>query len=448
MKTGLRILGLAAVILGLAACGTLEDTVETIIGSDEDEVILEGERIPIMLLDRGVQADAALADLTVLLPAPRVNEAWPQAGGEPSHAMHHLSLAVDPVEVWDVDIGDGSGGEQRLMVSPIVAGGRIFTMDAEATLSAFDAQSGNLIWEIEILPEEEEDGDLGGGIAYADGKIFATTGGGQAIAFEASTGAEIWRKDLKGPVRAAPTVYAGRVFVITVDSQLQALDARDGREIWNHAGIAELASILGYASPAAEGNTLIATYPSGEVFAFRIDSGRSIWSDALISLRRVDAISSLPTIRGQPVIYDNQVYVLSHSGRMVAIDLRTGSRAWEQDLGGIQTPWVAGDFIYVMTNNNELVCIARRNGGIRWVRPLPVFDDPEDLEDPILWSGPVLASDRLIVAGDHGIVAAFSPYDGELLGTAEFSDDVSIAPIVANNTLYFLTDDAELVAYR
>ncbi|MCP4330039.1 MAG: PQQ-binding-like beta-propeller repeat protein [Alphaproteobacteria bacterium] len=432
--------------LGLAVTGCVD--FQDLLGTGDDDEPLVGERIPVMVLDTKIQQDRSLADLDVQIPPPVKNVSWAQAGGVPSHAMHHLASSELPQREWEVSIGEGTGGEDRLMAAPIIGDGRIYTIDSEAMVAAFDATTGAEIWSVEVLPEEEEEGNLGGGIAFDQGRLYVTTGAAESIALDAATGGEIWRVRMRGPIRAAPTVYAGRVFAVTIDSQLQALDATDGREMWSHAGITELASILGYASPAADGNTLIAVYPSGEIFAFRIDTGRTVWNDALVSLRRVDAISSLSTIRGQPVIYDNQVYVIGHSGRMVAIDLRTGGRVWEQDFGGIETPWVAGDFIFVLTNNAELVAIARRNGGIRWVRPLPLYDDPEDRTGPIMWSGPVLAGDRLIVAGNNEIMAAFSPYTAELLGTVELDDGVAMSPVVADGTIYFLTEDAELIAYR
>jgi len=432
--------------LVLSSCDTVNDLL--FLGRDDEDSILQGQRIPIMLTESGVAADEALADLDILLPPPRPNEEWPQAGGTPSHAVHHVALGDAPVPVWDADIGDGTGGRQILIAQPVVGGGRVFTIDSEGLVSAFTADTGDFVWEFEVLPEDEEEGELAGGLAYDEGRLYVTTGAAETVVLDAGTGEPIWRQRMKGPIRAAPTVYAGRVFVVTIGSQLQVLDARDGRELWAHEGIAELASILGYASPAAVGNTAIVVYPSGEIYAFRIDTGRELWNDSLIALRRVDAISSLSTIRGQPVIYDNQVYVIGHSGRMAAIDLRTGSRVWEHDFGGINTPWVAGDFIYVLTNDAELVAIARRNGGIKWVRRLPLYNDLEDREDPILWSGPVLAGDRLIVAGNNGIIASFSPYSNELIGTVDFDDDVSMPPVIANQTVYFVSDDGDLVAYR
>ena len=43
---------------------------------------------------------------------------------------------------------------------------------------------------------------------------------------------------------------------------------------------------------------------------------------------------------------------------------------------------------------------------------------------------------------------AISPYNGEILGKEELSDGVTIAPVVANETLLFITKNGDLVAYR
>ena len=104
-----------------------------------------------------------------------------------------------------------------------------------------------------------------------------------------------------------------------------------------------------------------------------------------------------------------RVIAISHGGLMAAIDLRSGRRLWQKDIGGLQSPWVAGDYIYVITNDAEIACVSRQDGRIQWVRALPRYEDPENQEDPIIWTGPLLASDRLIIAGSHGMAMAISP---------------------------------------
>ena len=191
-------------------------------------------------------------------------------------------------------------------------------------------------------------------------------------------------------MRAAPTVSGGRVYVITLDNRVFALATDDGRRLWEHSGIQETAHLLGAASPAVAGSTVIVPYSSGEIFSMLAENGRVLWNDGLSAINRVDPIGDLAHIRGLPVIDRDVVLAVSHSGTMAAIDLRRGERVWDAELGGVQMPWVAGDFIYLLTNDSQVVCLWRRDGRIRWVRALPQFEDPEDKEDPIRWVGPVL----------------------------------------------------------
>ena len=133
---------------------------------------------------------------------------------------------------------------------------------------------------------------------------------------------------------------------------------------------------------------------------------------------------------------------------MVAIDLRTGDRVWEREIGSTHGPWVAGDYLFILSNDNELICLTRNEGKVRWVRQLPSWRNPKKKEDPVEWAGPVLGGDRLIVLSSDGEAISISPYTGEPLGRIEIRAGAYLAPIIADNTLYVLTDDATLTAYR
>jgi outer membrane protein assembly factor BamB len=123
-------------------------------------------------------------------------------------------------------------------------------------------------------------------------------------------------------------------------------------------------------------------------------------------------------------------------------------RVWERKIGGIQSPWLAGDFIYLLSNENKLVCLTKADGLIVWIAELRKYEDMEDQEDLIIWSGPALAGDRLILTGSHGLALAISPYTGRLLGRLEMPGPVRVEPIVAGDTIYILTDEADLIALR
>ena len=415
---------------------------------EADAPPLPGDRISVLLHERTLVPDPQAASAQILLPPPSINTEWPQAGGYANHAMHHTLTADAPGRAWRSSAGSGSDDDERLIASPIVADGRIFTMDSETMVSAFDTANGERLWSVELTPEEEEDGHIGGGIAYEDGFVFVTTGFAEVIALEAATGALVWRRMIGGPMRTAPTARGGRLFVVTVDNKLSALDASSGETLWDHTGISEVASLLGGASPAVDAGVVVVPYSSGELVALKVENGRMLWSDSLAAIRRTDVVSTLAHIRGRPVIDRGRVFAMSHGGLMAAIDLKTGQRIWDKEIGGLESPWIAGDYLFAISNNEELLCVSRNDGRIHWVRALPRWEDEEDKEDPIIWTGPILASDRLIVAGSQGEALTVSPYTGEVLGRVEMPDGVSVAPIVADGSIYFLSDDAELTAYR
>ena len=409
---------------------------------------LPGVRISVLGLDRRLEPDPKLAGAAIALPPAVANPDWPQAGGEPDHAMHRLSLTGRLAQLWTVKIGDGSGNYTHVMAPPIVARGRVYAMDGGDKLGAFDAAGGKLLWQVELKPRKGREGGFGGGVALWRDRLYAATGYGEVLALDPGTGKILWRHEVGTPIHAAPTVADGRIYVVNVDNELVVLSSDDGHRLWGHNGLPETAGLLGGASPAVEGEVAVVAYSSGELFALTAAGGRPLWSESLAETRRADAVSSLADIRGRPVIDRDRVFAIGHSGRMGTIDLRTGGRVWEQEIGSTQSPWPVGDWVYVLSNDGELLCLSRDAGKVRWLHQLPRWRDQRKKEDPVWWVGPVLGGDRLIVASSNAELQELSPADGKMFGRVRLPAAAFIAPVIAGDTLYILTDDATLSAYR
>jgi outer membrane protein assembly factor BamB len=413
-----------------------------------DKQPLPGERISVLLLDQKIEPDPKVAGLPVTLPPITVNQAWPQAGGNPDHVMGNLSLPPTLREAWRTSIGEGSSDSRQLLARPIIADDKIYVMDANSNVSALEVKTGRSLWRVSVAPSQDHGDAIGGGISFAAGRLYVTTGYGEAIALNPRDGSFVWRQRLAGPLRGAPTIVGDRVFMITVDNQLVALSATDGSTLWTHTGILESASLLGGASPAADNDIVVAPYSSGELFALRLANGGVAWSDNLAAARRMGELTGLADIRGMPVIDRGLVFAISHSGRMAAIDQRTGARAWEQEIGGVDMPWVAGDFIFVLTNDGQVLALTRAEGRTRWVAPQAQYVDPDKRTKPIVWTGPVLGGGRLWLGNSLGQLVELSTDTGKELSRRDAGDTIALAPVIADNTLFVLTDDAYLVAYR
>ena len=440
-------LHLLGVILALGLLGGCDTVSGWFKGSKEAKI--PGERISILSLEGRLEADNSLSDRRVELPKPYVNGTWSHFAGSADHAIQHLALADKPQKVWKRTLGEGSGNEYRLVSYPVVAGGFLYAVDAEGTVVKLDAKSGDRIWSIELAPDELDPAlGFGGGVAIDNGRLFVTTGFGITVAFDAKSGKELWRRTINVPLRAAPVAANGRVYVSTHDNQLFALSQDDGRELWNFQSIAESAGILAPAAVAVSGDVVVAPFSSGELVALRAENGKVLWTDSLARSRRVTPLGAISDIASAPVIDRGRVYAISHGGRLVSIDLRTGERAWTQDVAGVQTPWIAGDYIFVVTVDAQVMCLSRIDGRIKWVTEIERFEDPKERSGPIEWSGPILGGDRLILVNSLGQAVTLSPYTGAVLGRMDLPEGTFIAPIIANQTLYFVTDDADLIALR
>jgi outer membrane protein assembly factor BamB len=433
----------AALLLaaGTGGCGALDW-----FGSKKQP--LPGERLPVLGIGSDLEPDPQLAGMPVALPPTAINPDWPEPGGNPAHAMGRPALPRQLGQAWRASVGHGSSDYTRVLAPPVIAGGRIYAMDGSVQVSAFDAASGNRIWQVDLTPEGQQGNAFGGGPCLWQGRLYVATGFGEVVALNPADGKVIWRKNVSAPVHAPPTVADGRIFAVTVENRLDVVATNDGRALWSHSGIPETADLIGGASPAVEGEVVVVAYTSGELFALTVDNGRALWTNNLAAVRNVNAIAALADIRGRPVIDRGLVLAISHSGRMAAIDLRTGDRVWEQEIGSSGSPWSVGDYVYVLADDNEMVCLTRKEGKIRWLRSLPRYEDEKAKSDPIYWAGPVLGGDRLIAISSNSKMISVSPETGEIVGSQDIADAGFVGPVIANNTLYVLTDDANLTAYR
>jgi len=408
-----------------------------------------GERIAVLATEQDVAVDPATAALAMTLPEPTANMQWAQAGGNASKSMGHVALGASLGQAWVVTAGAGTTLRARLAAPPVVAEGRVFVIDTQSTVRAFDAATGAQAWASQFGTERGNEASLfGGGLAYDGGRIYATNGLGYVAALDVRNGGVIWQVRPGGPLRGSPTVAAEAVYVMSQDNQIYSLKPGDGSTNWSSAAALEIAGVFGSGSPAFGQGTLVAGFSSGELNAYRYENGRLVWQDQLSRTSIRTSVASISDIDASPVIDGGQVIAVGQGGRMVALELISGQRMWEINIAGISTPWVAGEWIFVVTDDAKLIAVARANGKVRWISQLPAFRNEAKKTGPIRYSGPLLAGGRLILVSSGGALIEVDPVNGGVRSQLSLGAPVSLPPVVANSTLYLLDDNGRLRALR
>ncbi len=416
------------------------------------QFILEGERFPLRapFSEDAGEAPANRAE-PISLPAATVNSEWTHRLGAASTRIAHPALGGALQQVWSVPIGQGEGRRHRITAEPVVSGGLIYTLDSRARVTAVTT-AGEVAWTRDLTPQDTRSGDSasGGGLAIASGRLYVTSAFAMLWALDLRTGEVVWNKRFDAPLAAPPTIAGAHVYVVASDSTGWALDADTGQTDWQLSGAPSPSSMVGGAAPAVAGSLVLFPTPAGELIGARRDTGQIMWRRAVAGTRIGMAYASVTDVTGDPVVQGNTIYVGNQSGRVMALNAETGRPVWTADEAAYGPVWPAGGSLFLMSDRNRLVRLEAGSGRFVWAQSLPLFTETRERRRAGIFAhyGPVLAGGRLIVGSSDGALRSFDPVSGEMRGEIALRSGAAVSPIVVGNTLYVVSRDGHLTAYR
>lgn len=434
-------MALTVAALGLAACG-------------EREIILPGERLDPLAVTSpdgpAIQGPAGPTSTLLSLAAPRTNAEWTHRAGNAQHQPGHVALGAGTGRIWSSNIGQGNDRRHRISADPIVGGGLVYTLDSRARVTA-TTMSGATAWSSDVIPPlEAPNSASGGGLAYENGRVFVTTGFGELVALDARSGGILWRQRMASPLGSGPAVQNGMIYVTARNSVGWAVRAADGKVMWQTNGNAAPAGVMGVSAPAVQGNQVIFPFASGELQAVDAQSGLPNWTGQIAGKRVGRAIANIRDVTGDPVISGGSVYGGTSSGRIAAFETATGIQQWSSRDGANSPVVVAGGSVFAVNDEAQLVRLDAANGGVIWRIELPYYTDAKTKRQDRIHAhfGPVLAGGRLFVASSDGVLRAFDPGSGQLVGQGAIPGGATSAPAVAGQILFVVSRDGQLHAFR
>ncbi len=425
----------------------------------EKDPLLPGKRegIRSVLSEEDAAADTAIASgsgenitAPVRLAAMSTNSDWTQRIGTPATRTDHPALAASPQLIWSAPIGAGDTSRARITADPVVAGGRVFAMDSQARVTAVST-GGQTLWTRDLVPPNDSATDAsGGGLAFGDGKLFVSSGFGFISALNPATGEVLWTQELRNTGTATPAVYGDLVYVVAGDEVAWALDTENGRIQWRLSATPNVNNVIGGPAPAITDKYAVFAFGTGELQGAFRRGGLRLWDAQVAGKRDGLAQSSVTGVTGDPVIVGDRIYVGTHSGRTVALQLANGARIWTSGEGALSPIWPAGDALFLVSDKSELVRLRAEDGTSVWRTKLPFFtkDRPRRQAEVYAHYGPVLAGGQLIVASNDGQLRMFDPESGALRGNVAVPGGATTNPVVAGRTLFVVSATGQLHAFR
>ncbi len=327
------------------------------------------------------------------------------------------------------------------LIQPIYYEGNLCHVQKKGFLICKRVEDKEEIINIDIKNESIEEYEVvRGGITYFDNTIIFVDAYGQIKSINTNNSKINWETKIDFPILSAPLIYRGQVFFISADNRIFSLSFKTGEILWSFQTIEESKKNLFTASPVAIENIVIAPFSNGEVIAFRYDNGQPVWSE---NTSKISIISNfdLRDITANPVISGNSIFSLSSNGRLISNSIINGSRNWNIDISGSQTPIISANQIYLVDNEARVICINKASGEIYWITELEKYRRGTDSKNLNLWTGPYLINENLHLISYFGDILTISPFSGEIINEKKLGIKNIYSPLIILSDQIFITDE-------
>lgn len=350
---------------------------------------------------------------------------------EPPAPLVEFEPTLDVTAVWRSGTGTGAG--VPVGVQPYLEQGRIFTVDPKGLVTAYDAETGRVLWERETGLE------VSGGVGGGDGLLAVGTNEGLVHVLRQDDGSQLWQEEVTSEVLSPPVIGGGAVLVRTLDGRLFAFNALDGTRIWVITRSVPALSLYGTSAPVVAGGVVIAGFDNGRLAALTLTQGRTLWEANIGVPQGRSELERLVDVDTRPTLADGLIYGAAFQDRVAAVRPEGGEIAWSQEISTYRNLAIEGDQIFVTDENSLVWALDRGTGASLWRQ--------EKLRARNL-SAPVVIDDFVVLADLQGYVHWLSRFDGRFLARTSVSNSPVIAPPIADDErVYILSSDGELAAF-
>ena len=343
-----------------------------------------------------------------------------------------IEQKVDVKRLWGTKVGSDSDF-LRVALRPASDGARIYAASYDGNVVALDPETGKQIWRTDL------DMELYAGPGIGEGHVAVVAKQGFAILLDATDGSERWRVNVEAESLSCPLIQAETFVIQTIDNRLQALSLFEGRARWSIQQDMPALTMRGSSSPIAVRSQVIAGFDSGRLVAVDIESGTVSWDVLLSPPQGRSDLDRLSDIDGALAVVGQDVYASGYHGRLAALAAESGQILWSRDISsfkGVAADW---NSLYTIRDQGELVALTRRNGQEIW------RNDSLLRREPTL---PIPFGTTVVVGDLEGYIHFFNAVDGEAVARTRLGNKaITGDPLVVANRLYVQSDNGRLAAY-
>jgi len=348
---------------------------------------------------------------------------------EPPAPLVEFKSSLQVQQLWSESTGADSR-KAYLNLTPAVGEGRIFVATPAGQVLAYGAERGERLWDSKTkLP-------LSSGPGLGDDLVIIGGAKGAVIALRAEDGSEAWRAQVSSEVLAPPQATAGVVVVRSGNGRLTGLNSSDGHLLWVYERTVPALSLRGNSAPLIANNVVFAGFDSGKLSALDLRSGKPLWEVQVAQAHGRSELERMVDIDANLWIADGVLYVTAYQGQTAALSLTSGEVLWNRETSIYTGFTLDNRAIYVSDATGYVQAYDRDSGASLWKQ--------DKLRGRRL-SAPVSLGEAVVVGDYEGYLHWLRKEDGQFLArVATDKSGIRATPLVLDDRLVALSNKGSL----
>tara|TARA_B100000965_G_scaffold405291_1_gene438727 strand:- start:409 stop:1494 length:1086 start_codon:yes stop_codon:yes gene_type:complete len=303
---------------------------------------------------------------------------------------------------------------------PKIYDGNLFYINSLGNLSALDVETGNSIW------NKETNDIVSSGLDVNFKTVTYSTLDGFLVALDHKDGQELWRSQTSSEGLSPPANSGSHIILQTVDGRVSGYSLKTGKLDWFHQTVLPSLTLRGTSSPFIDKGFIFTGFANGKVAMIYPDSG-AIRLELPVTINEGKSeLERIVDVDGKPVIANELLIAASYQGNIMAINLRDGRPAWQEELSTVKDLAVNGSRVIAVDDQGILKAFGTATGAIIW--------EQEDLKLRKLTS-PVSIRNLVAVGDYEGYIHLLNAQNGNFEGRRKVSRNALLEIVSDGNDL-------------
>lgn len=318
-------------------------------------------------------------------------------------------------------------------IQPILIDTTLYTASSDGVIRAFEADTGKQLWRRNLKIA------LSAGIGYGDGLLLAGTENGEVVALYASNGNPAWVGEVKGGVLASPEGGQNIVVVPTSGNRLVGLSATDGSLVWSLQESTPRLLLRGRGRPLVVSDVVFAGFDNGKLMLIRLDNGQRLWDVRVGDAIGKTEIERLADVDARPIIINETVYTAAYQSRVIAINAPTAEMLWENKISTNKDMDADEMHLYVIGEDDVIFAINLKTGETVW--------EQDRLTHRGLTS-PAVLGDYVLIGDKTGYLHVLEANTGEIVGRVKTGAEFIAQPVTRGHSAWVQSIDGDVYAWK